>query len=301
MSRIFPFLWFDRQAEEAVNFYLSVFEDSKIISTQRYDESSAKAAHMEPGSVLTLGFEIAGQSFTALNGGPAFKLNPSISFHIRCETVEEVDRYYEKLEDGGLVRMPLEKYHFSERFAWVEDRYGVSWQIIHAGDTMSTDQKIVPCLLFVGDQFGKTEQAVKQFISIFDNSSLEYIDKATEADPNPIGSVRYASFKLDGYEMVAMESDAKHDFAFNEAVSFVVSCNDQAEVDYYWDKLSEGGQESMCAWLKDRYGISWQVVPKRLHELLGDPDKIKAGRAMQAMLQMRKIIIADLEKAAEGE
>lgn len=161
MQKITPFLWFENQAEEAAKFYTSVFRDSKIVSTTRYDEEGAKVSGRPKGSAMTVEFQIAGQQFVALNGGPIFK--------------------------------------------------------------------------------------------------------------------------------------------FNEAVSFVVNCESQEEVDYYWQKLTEGGDEKaqQCGWLKDKYGVSWQIVPTELNKLLSDPDPKKSQRAMKAMLQMKKIDIAEIRLAAQ--
>ena len=161
MQKITPCLWYEGKAEEAANFYTSIFKNSKIIETSRYDEASATVSGMPAGSVLTVSFELNGQSFIALNGGPIFKLT--------------------------------------------------------------------------------------------------------------------------------------------EAVSFMIDCKDQEEVDYYWSKLTEGGSESVCGWLKDKYGLSWQVVPSQLNKFLSDPDPVKAGRVMKEMLEMKKIIVADLEKAYGGK
>ena len=162
MQKITPFLWFDNNAEEAVNFYVSIFKNSKVGKVTRYDEASSKAAGRPEGSVMTMEFQLEGQDFTAINAGPHFK--------------------------------------------------------------------------------------------------------------------------------------------FTEAISFVVDCETQEEVDYFWGKLTaDGGQESQCAWLKDKYGLSWQIVPRVLIEMIGDKDRQKAQRVMEAMLQMKKIDIATLKKAYSGE
>jgi predicted 3-demethylubiquinone-9 3-methyltransferase (glyoxalase superfamily) len=160
MKKIIPFLWFDNQAEEAVKFYTSIFKNSKILNTTYFDEASAKAANMPVGTVLTIGFELNGQEFGALNGGPVFK--------------------------------------------------------------------------------------------------------------------------------------------FTEAISLMVMCNSQEEVDYIWEKLSADPKEGQCGWLKDKYGVSWQIVPSELNKLLNDPDPVKAKRAMEAMLQMKKIDINEIKKAVGG-
>jgi predicted 3-demethylubiquinone-9 3-methyltransferase (glyoxalase superfamily) len=153
-------------------------------------------------------------------------------------------------------------------------------------------QKIVPCLWF--DTQG--EEAATLYTSVFPNSKIRDVSRYGEAGPRPAGTVMTVSFELDGQEFLALNGGPQ--FSFTEALSFQVICADQAEVDHYWSKLAEGGEEGQCGWLKDKFGLSWQVVPTRLPELLGDPDREKAQRVMAAMMQMKKIEIAELEQAA---
>ncbi|BCH24753.1 VOC family protein [Mesorhizobium sp. L-8-10] len=153
-------------------------------------------------------------------------------------------------------------------------------------------QKITPFLWFDG----QAEEAMKFYTSIFRNAKVGNVSRYGEGGPGPAGSVLTASFELEGLEFTALNGGAFH--KFNEAVSFNVSCDDQEEVDYFWDRLSEGGQIQQCGWLKDKFGLSWQIVPTALPRLLGNPDREKASRVMQAMLQMKKIDIAALEQAS---
>lgn len=153
---------------------------------------------------------------------------------------------------------------------------------------------ITPSLWFDDD----LEEAMRFYIGIFPNSSIEYVNRYTEAGPGTPGDVLSAGFNLDGTRFVGINGGPV--FSFTEAVSFLIECADQTDVDYYWNALVAGGQESQCGWLKDRFGLSWQVVPTRLYELLSDPDQTRAAAATQAMLGMRKIVIADLEAAAAG-
>ena len=153
-------------------------------------------------------------------------------------------------------------------------------------------QKITPCLWFDTDG----EDAANLYTSVFPNSQIVEIARYGSAGPRPEGTVMTVLFELDGQRFLALNGGP--DFTFSEAISFQVSCKDQEEVDYYWSKLSEGGEEGPCGWLKDRFGLSWQIVPTRLDELLGDPDREKSQRAMAAMLKMGKIQIDELEQAA---
>jgi predicted 3-demethylubiquinone-9 3-methyltransferase (glyoxalase superfamily) len=151
---------------------------------------------------------------------------------------------------------------------------------------------ITPCLWF--DTEG--EEAANFYASVFPNSTIRDVSRYGEAGPRAAGSVMTVSFELDGQPFVALNGGPQ--FTFSEAISFQVSCKNQQEVDTYWSKLSDGGEEGPCGWLKDRYGVSWQIVPTALPELLGDPDREKSQRVMRAMLEMKKIQIDELERAA---
>ena len=153
-------------------------------------------------------------------------------------------------------------------------------------------QKITPCLWF--DTEG--EEAAQFYTSVFPNSRIVEVTRYGSAGPRAEGTVMTVSFELDGQGFVALNGGP--DFTFNEAISLQVDCDSQDEVDSYWNALSDGGEEGPCGWLKDKYGVSWQIVPRVLTELISDPDQEKAQRVMAAMLQMRKIEIAELEKAA---
>ena len=297
-QKITPNLWFDTQAEEAANFYVTLFDNSRIGEITRYDDASAEVSGQPQGSAMTVSFELAGQRFVALNGGPQFQFTPAISFFVYCPTEAEVDELYAELSDGGAVLMPLQKYPFNDRYAWVQDRFGVSWQL-YLGEPRPW--KIALSLMFVGEQSGKAEEAMQLYTSLFEDSSIEGVDRygAGEA-PEVEGTVRHASFWLDGQEFMAMDSNHQHNFTFNEAVSFIVDCRDQEEVDYFWDNLTAGGEEQPCAWLKDKFGVSWQIVPRQLMQMITADDREKAGRAVQAMLQMKKIDIDGLERAFNG-
>ena len=155
-------------------------------------------------------------------------------------------------------------------------------------------KNIVPCLWF--DTEG--EAAAELYTSVFPNSKILDIAHYGEAGPRPAGTVMTVSFELNGQEFLALNGGPE--FTFSEAVSFQVMCEDQDEVDLFWSKLGEGGEHGPCGWLKDRFGLSWQIVPTRLGELLGDPDPARARRAMTAMLGMGKLDIAELEQAADG-
>ncbi len=288
-QKITPFLWFDHQAEEAANFYVSVFKNSKIKDVFRQGDKA-----------LTVGFQLDGQDFTVLNGGPMFKFNPSVSFFAVCETEAETDAVWQALSDGGMVLMPLDKYPWSEKYGFVQDRYGLSWQI-SLGKTADTGgQKFTPSLLFTGEQGGKAEAALRFYTSLFSGTSIDGIMHYGAGEEGPEGTVKHAQFKLCHQTFMVMDNPMEQAFTFNEAVSFVVHCEGQGEVDFFWNTLiADGGAESQCGWLKDKFGLSWQIVPTELLKLLSDPDPAKAQRAMGAMMQMKKIDIEKLRQAAD--
>ncbi|HEX9061150.1 MAG TPA: VOC family protein [Clostridia bacterium] len=295
MQKITPCLWYDNQAEEAANFYTSAFNDSRIINVTHYGDQGADISGKPAGTVMTVAFELDGTEFTALNGGPYFSFTPSISFFVSCENEKEINELWEKFVPGGMILMELGKYPFSERFGWVQDKFGVSWQLSLA----RYRQKITPFLMFSGDQFGKAEEAINFYISLFSNSSIDRIERYLKGEEEPEGTVKHASFLLDGQAFMAIESSMEHQFTFTEAISLFVSCETQDEIDILWEKLSHGGEKVQCGWLKDRFGVSWQIVPDVLGEMLSDPDPEKSQRVMQAMLQMKKIDIAGLRRAYE--
>ncbi len=303
MQKITPFLWFNDNAEEAVNFYTSLFGNSKVDYTTLYSEASAKASGRPKDSVMTVAFRLFGQPFTAINGGPVFKFNPSVSFFVNCRTGNEVRELWDKLSGGGTALMPLDKYPFSETYGWIQDKYGVSWQLIQAAGDFK--QIIIPSLLFVGKVCGKAEEAINYYTSVFSyapgggSGVMNTMRYGADNKPDKEGTIMYADFKLNGQIFAAMDSAFDHNFAFNEAVSFVINCRDQKELDHFWNKLSDGGDPGaqMCGWLKDKFGLSWQIVPDILGDLMSGKEPGKSQRVMQKVLQMKKIDIETLKRA----
>lgn len=293
MQKITPHLWFDKEAKEAAKFYLSVFPNSRI--------TNVNTLHNTPsGDCDIVSFTLSGQEFMAISAGPLFKINPSISFTVVCETKEEVTLLWKKLSEGGKALMELGEYPFSERYGWIQDQYGVSWQLIFFRDH-KLKQKISPFLMFVGNVCGKAEEAINFYVSVFKNAKAGEIIRYDKAQkPEQEGTVAHVSFTLEGQEFAALDSAREHNFTFNEAISFMVKCDTQQEIDYYWKKLSQGGEESVCGWLKDKFGVSWQVVPTVMDEMMKDKDPERLARVTEAFLKMKKFDIAELEKAYQG-
>ena len=272
---VYPCLWFDGKAREAAELYCSVFENSRITS-----ESS-----------LVVTFELNGRKFMGLNGGPIFTINPSISLYVNCGTEADTDRAWNILIEGGKPLMPLGSYPWSKRYGWLQDKFGLSWQLTA---NESTDRSVIPSLLFTGARFGRAEEAIDFYCSVFEPSSSEMLTHYP-AESEFAGKVLFSQFRLDTARFIAMDGPGTHEFSFNEAVSLVVDCDTQEEIDYYWEKLTAGGEESMCGWLADKFGVSWQIVPAVIAELMSDPEK--AARVTKAFMNMRKLDISTLLKA----
>ncbi len=303
MQKITPHLWFDKEAKEAAEFYTSIFPDSKI--------THASTIHDTPsGDADIVSFEVMGYAFMAISAGPLFKFNPSISFHIKCKAMEEVDAIWEKLSNGGKVLMELGEYPFSKRYGWVQDKYGLSWQVIFAGDPPAggeLKQRITPALMFVGKMAGKAEEAANFYTSVFSARGGQGTSKANilmrygeGEEPDKAGTIKYASLILEGQEFGIMDSAHPHDFAFNEAISLIVSCENQKEIDYFWDKLSAVPESEQCGWLTDKYGVSWQIVPTAMSEMMSKGTPEQMARVTEAFLKLKKFDIAELEKAYGG-
>ena len=290
MNKITPFLWYVNNAEEAVKYYTSIFKKSKTGTIRKYTEASASASGMPKGSTMTVDFELEGQKFAAINGGPNFAtFSPATSFFVTCKDKKEVDTLWKKLSNGGQVRMARDKYPWSERYGWCSDKFGLDWQIMMGEST----QKITPCLLFVGKRFGTAEKAIKDYLSTFKNSKTIMLEKYGKNEPNA-GAVKHARISLNGYEMILMDGPGSHAFDFTGAISFIVRCKTQKDIDHYWKKLTKGGQELPCGWLQDKHGIVWQIDPENIEELLE-----KSQKVWQAMCVMKKLDIKKLEEAAK--
>jgi predicted 3-demethylubiquinone-9 3-methyltransferase (glyoxalase superfamily) len=278
---IYPCLWFDSQAKEAATFYCSVFKNARITAD----------------TPMVVKWEIEGQAIMGLNGGPIFKINPSISFLVTCQSAEETEGIWNKLMEDGSAMMPLDKYPWSEKYGWVKDKFGMTWQLM-LGELPEDGQKITPSLLFVGEQYGKAEQAINHYTSIFPGSTIQSLQLYQGGEAQTEGTLMFGQFSLLQKVFAAMDGFGNHEFLFNEGVSFVVECQTQDEIDFYWNKLTEGGMESQCGWLKDKFGVSWQIVPSILSSLMRDP--AKAGKVMQAFMKMKKFDIETLIKASNA-
>lgn len=291
MPKITPHLWFDTQAGEAAKFYTSIFQNSHINTNVTLKDTPSGDANL-------IEITLESQDFMLINAGPYFKFNPSISFTVACKTEQEVDELWSNLVKGGQVLMELGVYPFSPKYGWLQDKFGVSWQISMAMGEVT--QKITPSLLFVGKVYGKAKNAMELYTSVFPNSEIKMIAEYQQGEGDKTGMVKYGAFSLDNTQFVAMDSGFEHKFDFNEAISFVVSCKDQAEIDYYWEKLSFVPESEQCGWLKDKFGVSWQIVPEKMGKMMQTASPEIMQKLTQSFLKMKKFDLAELERVYNG-
>ncbi|WP_040949447.1 VOC family protein [Gorillibacterium massiliense] len=298
---ITPHLWFDKEAKEAAQFYCSVFPDSEITSTTALDNTPS-------GDSNLVSFSVWGHPFMAISAGPYFTLNPSISFMVNFdpsrdeEAREKLNEVWNKLSEGGTALMPLGEYPFSARYGWIQDKYGITWQLILTNPEGEPRPTIIPSLLFVGDNCGRAEEAREFYLSVFRNTRPGSLFRygANQA-PDKEGTVMFSEFMIENTWFTAMDSAYEHQFTFNEAISLMLSCETQDEIDSYWEKLSADPKAEQCGWLKDKFGVSWQITPSVLDELMSKGTPEQRDRVTQSFLKMKKFNIAELHKAYQGE
>lgn len=300
MQKIVPCLWFDQNCEEAMNFYVSSFPDSKLLDVMYYPEQ-AKGEHLQgmDGKVLNGIFELGGQRFFALDGGPTFKFNQSISFLLHfnpaqdAQAANKLQALWNKLIEGGEALINIGEHPFSKKYGWLKDKFGVTWQLILMNPDDEARPFAMPDLLFNGPRANQANAAIEFYTSVYpDARVMQNVPYPADSGLAKKGSVMYGDFMLGDSAFAVMDAPAEMDVPFNEAISFMVNCDDQAEIDYYWEKLSAVPAAEQCGWVKDKFGISWQIIPKNMGEL------IKTPAAMEAMMKMHKIDIATLEQAA---
>lgn len=308
MQKITPHLWFDKEAKEASTFYTSVFPDSKILSTTTLHDTPT-------GDCDVVSFELWGHKFMSISAGPLFKFNPSVSFMVNFDPLlfkgsaspekearKKIDEIWAKLVDGGTVLMEIDQYPFSERYGWLQDKYGVSWQLILTNPEGDPRPAIIPSIMFVGENVGRAEEAMNFYLSVFKDSKLGQVYRyGADQQPDKEGTIMFADFMLEKQWFAANDSAQEHHFAFNEAISFMVNCETQQEIDYYWKKLSAVPEAEQCGWLKDKYGLSWQITAAAMEKMMNDKDTKRASRVTQAFLKMKKFDLAELEKEYQGK
>jgi predicted 3-demethylubiquinone-9 3-methyltransferase (glyoxalase superfamily) len=274
MKRIFPCIWYDGNAKAAADFYCGIFQQSAVLQQ----------------SPMAVVFEIAGVKMMGLNGGPMFTINPSISLFVKCDTEAEIDSIWQQLSVESSVMMALNEYPWAKKYGWLKDRFGMTWQLM-LGDLPYGDEKITPTFLFVGEQYGKAQVAMKHYTHIFANAQINNTQLYAAGEGQPEGTLKFGMFNLQHTHFITMDGFGNHAYGFNEGVSIVVECDTQQEIDHHWDALTKDGAESRCGWLKDKFGVSWQIIPAQLGSLMTGKN---APKVMQALMGMKKIDVQQL-------
>ena len=278
---ITPAIWCDGTADEAAQFYTDIFRDASV-------------TEQAPGLAATV--SIHGFKLSLINGGNQYAPNPSISCILNFDPLlfggEEqartyLDELYKRLSTGGVL-MELGEYPFSPRYAWVRDRFGMTWQLMLTDPDGDPRPFIIPSFMFGGTNHAHAEEATDAWITLFDNSRRGALYRYEEGGPLDAGTVMFTDFTLRGTWMAATDSGTFHDFTFTPGVSIIVSCRDQEEIDRYWAGLSAVPEAERCGWCVDRWGVSWQVVPHNIAELMAD------AATRDKILHMGKIDLAKL-------
>lgn len=293
MPQIIPHLWFDHQVQEAVALYSAHLPHSKINFVTKLDGTPS-------GDVAVLDFTLMQKPFQAINGGPYFTFNEAISLMVGLPTAEAVENLYKILSPGGQVLMPLQEYPFSERYAWFTDCYGLHWQLMV--DTAQDERRhLRPVLLFGAHQCGLAEAAMNYYATVFPEAQKGAISYYAPGEAqSPSAKINYAELRIGDFDLVLMDHGYGGANSFNEAISFIVLCKNQAEIDAYWDQLSHDPNAEQCGWLKDRFGVSWQIVPENMQFYMQGP-KEAVARVTEAFLGMKKFDLRALEAAYRGE
>jgi predicted 3-demethylubiquinone-9 3-methyltransferase (glyoxalase superfamily) len=236
----------------------------------------------------------------AISAGSYFKHNPAISLFVMCDTEEEIKALWDKLIEGGKALMPYDTYPWAQKYGWVQDKYGITWQL-SLSENHNVRQKITPFLMFTQGGSGKAKEAIETYTTLFPDSKVEMLVPYEKGEGDTEGFMKHSRFTLCGQDFMAMDSSGPHEFVFTEALSLVVNCDTQEEIDTYWEKLSAVPEAEQCGWLKDKYGVSWQIVPSAMSKIMTSGDKEKIARVTQAFLKMKKFDIATLEAAYAGD
>ncbi len=298
MQTIIPNIWFTRNAEEAGTYYASIFDDAASSVTARYpDEVPAWQAEFA-GAVLVVDVAISGYHLTLINAGGEFRPNPSISFMLNFDPLmfggdeaaarARLDALWARLADGGSALMDIDEYPWSKRYGWIQDRYGVSWQLMLTDPTGDPRPFVIPQLMFSSSVVGKARDAATFYTQLFDDAALGLIAEYPEpSGAAPAGAVMFGEFRIGTQWFSMMDDGSGGDNPFTPAVSLEVQCQDQAEIDRYWEALTAVPEAEQCGWLADKWGVSWQIVPANMGELMQRPN------AYEHMLAMKKIVIDD--------
>lgn len=308
MQKIISHLWFDKEAKEAAEFYVSAFAGLGNEFGVSKIQNISQVRGTPSGDCDVVSFTVAGHDMMAISAGPYFKLNPSISLFVAFDTVEQIDAVHAKLMEGGEYMMEYGEYPWAKKYAWIKDKYGLTWQLSLPLQEMGEDpslagqtiQRVTPLLMFTQDMAGRAKEAVEFYTSVFPNSKVNALVPYEKNDGDVEGYIKHARFELCGQSFMAMESTGPHEFKFNEAFSILVNCDTQEEIDEYWSKLSADPASEQCGWLKDKYGVAWQISPTVMREMMTSSDQAAVDRVTKAFLSMKKFDLEKVREAFEG-
>lgn len=287
MQPIIPHLWYDTEAKEAVAFYVDLF-GGKLDWTYTITDTPS-------GDSDLIQFQLGDMTLAAISAGPYFKLNESMSLMVNVASKDEVTRLYQALSEGGRILMPLGEYPFSPYYVWLEDRFGLSWQLSYAPDLDKPYQFDI-CLLFSQEQVGLAQPMLDYYKDKLPQASVGQLSYYGEGEATvEAAKLNYAELLVAGQKMIVMDHGYGGEASFNEAFSLMVYVDSQDELDFYYDLLSAVPEAEMCGWVKDQFGISWQIVPRILMEAYdtASPEKVKAVNA--AVMTMKRLDFATIQ------
>lgn len=298
-QRITVNIWCDREAEAAGEFYAAVLPATTTQVSSRYPDAGLPDFQADfAGEALTVDVTVDGQRLVLINAGDEFRPNPTVSPALLFDTARDpdarqrLDAVWRRLVDGGEILLPLGDYPFSPHYGWVRDRYGVGWHLITTERSGVRQPMLSPALMFCGAAQNRAEAAVEFYTGLLPASQISSVLRYPEdVGPAKAGTVMFADFTLARQRFIAMDSVAERDYGFDPGMSLQIDCADQAEIDRLWQALSAVPESEQCGWCIDEFGLSWQVVPAAMEELIDSPG------AYEAMLEMTKIEIAALRAA----
>lgn len=283
-------LWMQGTAEEAGAFYAQALPEGRTEVESRYpNEGLLDFQQPFAGQALTVSVWVRGTRISLINAGSEFSPNASISMILsfNADERDSLDATWEALSDGGSPLMPLDSYPFSSRYGWITDKYGVSWQLMESSEAVSDEARVMPCLMFGGAAQNQAAQAIKFYGEVLGAELESAFPYGQATDVATAESLMFAQFALGDDKVAAMDSGVAQDFSFTPGVSLEWLCEGQEEIDRVWDALSAVPEAEACGWLTDKFGVSWQIVPSNMGELMQRPG------AYENMLKMKKLIIND--------
>lgn len=301
-QKIVPNIWCNRNAEQAANFYEEAFTAANLKASSkvegRYPEEGLLDFQKEfAGQPVTITVTIEGTDLTLINAGDEFRPNPGLSFMLNFDPLmfdgsedkarESLEALWAKLKENGKELMPLGEYPFSKYYGWVEDEFGVNWQLILTNPEGDPRPFIVPSIMFDGDAQDRAAEAADFYVSQFEDAEVgnkhQYGETTGKASAEALA---FGEFRIGDQWFVVMDNGSGQDHGI-DGVSLLVSCKDQQEIDRLWDAMSAVPEMEQCGWLKDKFGVAWQIVPENMEELMQRPN------AYEHMMQMKKLVIAD--------